>query len=140
MTRTSKTSTTSAATAGSLAALLAASMLAAPAPAEAQERHVVEPGELDRAAAEHRTEDQARRDEVLDALERERVREAADRMDVDLTEAREAARTLDGTALEQVAAKARDVNEALSGGQATITLSTTALVIALLILLLLVVD
>lgn len=140
MTQTPKTPTISAATAGSLAAVLACSLLAAPAPADAQERRVVEPGELDRAAAEHRTEDQARRDDVLEALERERVREAAEQMDVDLTEARDAARTLDGAALERVAAKARDVNEALSGGQTTITLSTTALVIALLIVLLLVVD
>lgn len=101
---------------------------------------MVEPGELDRATADHRTEEEARRDAVLDALERERVAEVAEELDVDLVEARDAARTLEGAALEEAADRAREVNRRLAGGAATITLSTTALVIALLILLIIAMD
>lgn len=132
-----RTSTASIRTA---AVLLALSLLTVPATAGAQEQHVVEPGELDEAAASHRAEDQVRRDAILDALERRRVEEVAERLDVDLVEARDAVRTLDGAALERAAERARRLNRTLAGGAATITLSTTALVIALLVLLILVMD
>lgn len=130
---------TSTSTVVAAAALLAGSALSVPGPLNAQERHVVGPEELDRAAAEHRSEEQAQRREILDALERERVVEAAERMDVDLTEARDAVRTLDGVALEKTASRARDVNRALVGGDDTIVISSTTLIIALLVLIVLLV-
>lgn len=126
-------------TVAAAAVLLAASVLSAPASAGAQERHVVEPGELDRAAAEHRSAEQAQRQEVLDALEKERVVEAAERMDVDLEEAKDAVRTLSGAGLEKAADRARDVNQALAGGNDTIVISTTTLIIALLVLIIILV-
>lgn len=125
---------------GTVAALLSLSLLALPGTAAAQEGHVVEPGELDEAATSHRTADQERRDAVLEALEHERVQEVASQMDVDLVEARDAVRTLDGSALARAAEKARELERALVGGDTVITLSTTALVIGLLIVLILVAD
>lgn len=124
---------------GAAAVLMAASALAAPAPAAAQESHVVEPGELDRATANHRSEEQAQREVILDALEHERVVEVAEEMDVDLVEARDAVRTLDGAALGQTADRAREVNQALAGGSDTIVISTTTLIIALLVLIIILV-
>lgn len=125
---------------GTTAILLVLSLLAAPEPAPAQERHVVAPGELDAAAATHVTEDQARREAILRALEHERVREVVEGMGVELTEARDAARTLDGSALARAAEKARELDRALAGGDATITLSTTALILIGVLVLILVVD
>lgn len=125
---------------GTAAILLALSLVSGPQTAAAQEGHVVEPGELDEAAATHRTEDQARRDAVLEALEHERVQEVAAEMDVDLTEARDAARTLDGEPLARAAETARELDRALSGGATTITLSTTALVLVALLLVILIAD
>lgn len=134
MTRIAKT------TFGTAAILLALSLVSMPQPAAAQEGHVVEPGELDEAAATHQTEDQARRDAVLEALEHEQVQEVAADMDVDLVEARDAARTLEGEALARAAETARELDRALSGGVTTITLSTTALVLIALLFVILVVD
>lgn len=127
-------------TVGTLTILLAVSLLGAPGTAVAQEGHVVEPGELNEAAATHRTEDQARRDAVLEALEHEQVEQVAEDMDVDLVEARDAARTLDGSALARAAETARELNRALSGGATTVTLSTTALLLIALLLVILLVD
>ena len=134
MTRIAKT------TLGTAAILLVLSLVSGPQAAVAQEGHVVEPGELDEAAAAHRTEDQARRDAVLDVLEHERVQEVAAEMDVDLVEARDAARTLEGKALARAAETARELDRALSGGVTTITLSTTALVLIALLLVVLIAD
>lgn len=125
---------------GATAILLFLSLLTVPATAGAQEGHVVEPGELDEAAATHRTEDQARREAVLEVLEHEQVQEVAAEMDADLVEARDAARTLDGKALARAAETARELDRALSGGVTTITLSTTALVLVVILLVILLVD
>lgn len=134
MNRIAKTTVVTAAT------LLALSLVSAPEPASAQEEHVVEPAELSEAAAAHTTEEQARRDAVLEALEHERVEQVAAQMDVEMVEARDAARTLDGSALAKAAEKARELNRALAGGDTTITISTTALIIGLLVVLILVAD
>lgn len=134
MTRIAKT------TFGTAAILLALSLVSMPQPAAAQEGHVVEPGELDEAAATHQTEDQAQREAVLEALEHEQVQEVAADMDVDLVEARDAARTLDGEELARAAETARELDRVLSGGVTTITLSTTALVLAVILLVILLVN
>ena len=44
--------------------------------------------------------------------------------------------TLDGQELTQLAAQARQVDQALAGGQSKITISTTVIIIALLVLIL----
>lgn len=123
-----------------LAAVLCAGFLSASLltlSARAQEAHVVGAGELDRITADHRSEAQQQRELLLDVLERERVAEAAGRMGVDLVEAREAARTLEGGALEEAAEQAREIDRSLVGGASTVTISTTTLIIVLLLILIL---
>lgn len=113
--------------------------VAASIPASAQQAHVADLTTLDRAVADHIRQSADDRQEVLRVLENERVRELAEGMGLDLTRAKAAVATLDETELGTVASQARAVNEALAGGQSTVTISTTVIIIALLILILLIV-
>jgi hypothetical protein len=67
------------------------------------------------------------------------VRELAGKLGLDLKRAEVAVATLDDVELGVIAARARTVNDALAGGQSTVTISTTVIIIGLLVLILLIV-
>jgi hypothetical protein len=58
---------------------------------------------------------------------------------LDLKRAQSAVATLDGPELAELAARAREVDQALAGGQRSITISTTMIIIGLLLVILLIV-
>jgi len=113
--------------------------VAASIPVSAQQSHVADQTTLDRAVADHIRQGAADRQEVLRVLENEQVRELAEGVGVDLKQAKAAIATLDETELGAIAAQARAVNDALAGGQGSVTISTTVIIIGLLILILLIV-
>ena len=79
------------------------------------------------------------REAVLRVLENEQVRRLAGQMGVDLKRAEGAVATLDDSELGAMAAQARAINDALAGGQSSVTISTTLIIIGLLVLILLIV-
>lgn len=105
----------------------------------AQQAHVADQTTLNRAVADHIRQGVDDRQEVLRVLENEQVRELAEGVGVDLKRAEAAIATLDEMELGAIAAQARAVNEALAGGQSTVTISTTVIIIGLLVLILLIV-
>jgi hypothetical protein len=113
--------------------------VAASIPASAQQAHVADQTTLDRAVADHVRQAADDRQEVLRVLEKEQVRELAEGLGVDLKQAQTAIATLNETELGAIATQARAVNDALAGGQSTVTISTTVIIIGLLILILLIV-
>ena len=66
------------------------------------------------------------------------VKAVAEKAGLDLRRATTAVASLDGQELTQLAAQARQVDQALAGGQSSITISTTVIIIGLLVLILLV--
>jgi hypothetical protein len=72
-------------------------------------------------------------------LEIEQVRKLAEGVGLDLKRAETAVATLDDADMGIMAAQARALNDALAGGQSTVTISTTAIIIGLLVLILLIV-
>jgi hypothetical protein len=115
------------------------SMLIIPAgSAFAGQRHVVDPGQLAAAVAERLAAQDADRAVVRGTLARPEVRDVAARLGVDMTRMTTAVDTLSGADLERAAATARQVNGELTGGASTITLSTTTIIIALLVFIVLI--
>jgi hypothetical protein len=124
----------------SVSILLIALLLVPAVPrAEAQEAHTASQAVLDTALQEHTAAADAERAAVLRVLERAEVRTVAERMGFDLRRAESAVATLDGQQLAQVAAQARQVDQALAGGATTIVITTTTIIIALLVLILIIV-
>lgn len=117
---------------GLLAAVLAS------APVLAQEAHVVTPTELDELVSERADAADADRAALEAFLDRPEVQRIATQAGLDLRTAASAVAVLDEEEAERLAAKARDLDEALAGGQDYVVISTTALIIALLILLIIV--
>jgi hypothetical protein len=76
---------------------------------------------------------------VLRVLRHSEVARLASQIGLDLKRAESAITTLDGQELADLAARARDVDQALAGGQRSITISTTLIIIGLLLLILLIV-
>ena len=107
--------------------------------ATAQTAHVVDQETLDRLLSERIAQDQADRAVLERVLTHEQVQTIAGRFGVDVTRAQAAVSTLDGEELRTLAAQAQQVEQALVGGQSTITLSTTTVIIGLLIIILIIV-
>jgi hypothetical protein len=103
----------------------------------AQQSHVVDPNTLDQALAQSAGDAAAKRQTVITALRQTQVREVAQRLGLDLARA-EAAIPLEGMMLDQLAARAQQVNEAIAGGQ-TVRLNLLWIIIGLLILILVIV-
>jgi hypothetical protein len=122
-----------------LSAIVLLFTVATSIPAFAQQTHVADTAILDRAVADHVRQGADDRQEVLRVLENEQVRELAEGVGVDLKDAKAAIATLDETELGAIATQARAVNDALAGGQSSITVSTTVIIIGLLVLILLIV-
>jgi hypothetical protein len=105
----------------------------------AQTSHVVTQSTLDAALQQHVTDVARTREDVLRALNRPEVKDVANRVGIDLRSAATAVASLDGQELTEVAAQARQVDQALAGGQSRVTISTTMIIIGLLILVLIIV-
>jgi hypothetical protein len=114
-------------------------LIAIPSRASAQDRHVISPSALAAAVADRVAQEQADHAAIRQALGQPEVRVLAARAGIDAVRLDALAGTLSGSDLEAVAIRARAVNESLAGGASTITLSTTAIIIGLLVLILLIV-
>lgn len=117
---------------------LAAVALAA-APVQAQEaegvaRHVVDREAAWEAVAEKADRAERQRELVRSVLDRPEVERVAGAHGLDLTRARDAVSTLDGEELERVSRRAQQLDAALTGGDGSIVISTTTLIIGLLVL------
>jgi hypothetical protein len=113
-------------------------LLAAPH-AYAQSSHAASQSALDSALQQHVAATDADRAVVLGLLERSEVKSVAGRAGIDLRTVANAVATLDAEDLAAVAAQAQQVDQALAGGQSRVVISTTAIIIGLLVLILLVV-
>lgn len=107
-------------------------------PAHAQVSHVAPQSILDAAVQDHVAAGAADRDTVQRLLERPEVQAVAGDIGLDLRRAQSAISTLDAEQLAPIAAKASQVEQALAGGQSSITISTTLIIIGLLVLILIV--
>ena len=105
---------------------------------KAQQTHVVDPGSIDKALTAASEETLAKRQAILDALHQSEVQKVADRLGLDVARAEGAIATLDGVMLDQIAAQARMVNDAVTGGQ-TVRLNLLWVIIGLLVLILIIV-
>ena len=106
---------------------------------QAQAAHSAGQSAIDAALQAHVSSAAADRDDLLRVLANPEVKAVADRAGLDLRRATTAVASLDGQELTQLAAQARQVDEALAGGQSRVVISTTVIIIALLVLILLIV-
>ncbi len=105
-------------------------------PVLAQQPHVVDQGALDQQVAAKVAETVEQRAVIERLLEREQVRSIAERTGIELADVKAAVATLEGDELAQLAAHSQGVDDSLTGGQSTITISTTNIIIGLLVLIL----
>ena len=108
-------------------------------PAHAQVSHVAPQSILDAAVQDHVAAEAADRETVQRLLERPEVQAVAGDIGLDLRRAQSAVSTLDAQQLSTIAAQASQVEQALAGGQSSITISTTLIIIGLLVLILIVI-
>ena len=108
-------------------------------PAHAQSTHAVPVSALEAAVLDHVSSQAADRDVVLRLLARPDVEAIAGGAGIDLRRVEGAVGTLEGEQLAEVAAQARQAEQALAGGQSRVVISTTAIIIGLLIVILLIV-
>jgi len=115
------------------------SLVAVIPPVHAQTSHAAPQSVLDAAVQDHVASTTADRDAVLRLLERPDVQAVAGDLGLDLRRAQSAIATLDGPELTNLAAQARQTEQALAGGQSRVVISTTMIIIALLELILIIV-
>jgi hypothetical protein len=108
-------------------------------PALAQSSHAAPQSAIDAALQGHVDRAEADRDVVRRLLERDEVRTLAGGVGLDLRRAADAIATLEGEELATLAEQARQVEGTLAGGQSTVTVSTTLIIIGLLVLILIIV-
>jgi hypothetical protein len=114
-------------------------LMMASSPAFAGQQHVVPPGQLASAVADHVAKQDANRAAVHEALARPEVQRVAASIGLDLTRATAAVDTMSGQDLERAASAARDVNQQLVGGASTVVISTTTIIIILLLVIILII-
>jgi hypothetical protein len=122
----------------SILAIVLSLLIAAPQ-AFAQTSHVASQSVLDAALQQHVAASEADRAAVLRVLDHPEVKSVAGRAGFDLRTVAGAVATLDADDLAAVARQAQQVDRALAGGQSRVVISTTAIVIGLLVLILLIV-
>ena len=105
---------------------------------QAQASHTASQSAIDAALQQHVSTAAADRADLLRVLGNTEVKAVAEKAGLDLRRATTAVASLDGQALTQLAAQARQVDQALAGGQSSVTISTTVIIIGLLVLILLV--
>jgi hypothetical protein len=101
--------------------------------------HTASQSAIDAALQQHVSTAAADRADVLRVLGNAEVKAVAEKAGLDLRRATTAVASLDGQELTQLADQARQVDEALAGGQSKVTISTTVIIIILLVLILLIV-
>ena len=106
---------------------------------QAQTPHAASQSAVDAALQQHVATGAADRADLLRVLSNPEVKAVADKAGLDLRRATTAVASLDGQQLTQLAAEARQVDQALAGGQSKVTISTTMIIIALLVLILVIV-
>ncbi len=123
----------------SLAVLLSILFIAPSAGAQDRQGHVIQRAALDRAIQERVIQEKTDRDAIVSLLRRSEVRQLAARAGLSVEKVEAAVSTLQGDDLREIARQARHVQDDLSGGASTITISTTTIIIVLLIIILIVV-
>ena len=103
------------------------------------QQHVADQATLDQVVAGHVRQKADDREAIRRLLEIEQVREVAEGAGLDLKRAATSVAALDDAEVGLIAAQARAVNDVLAGGQSTVTISTTVIIIGLLVLILLIV-
>jgi len=101
--------------------------------------HIAGQSVLDAAVHEHARANDRDRETARLFLERADVRAIAGKYGIDIRRAERAVAAMDATDLANIAAQARAADETLAGGQGSVTISTTAIIIGLLVLILLIV-
>jgi hypothetical protein len=124
-----------------LSVLMAAPRIqASPGPGQATApAHIAGQTVLDAAIQEHARATDQDRETVRSFLERADVRAIAGKYGVDMRRAESAVAAMDASEVANIASQARAANDTLAGGQGSVTISTTAIIIGLLVLILLIV-
>lgn len=125
-----------------LSILMAAPRIQASSPGAGQSApptHIACQSVLDAAVQEHARATDRDRETVRLFLERTDVRAIAGKYGIDIRRADSAVAAMDASDVANMAAQARAADEALAGGQGSVTISTTAIIIGLLVLILLIV-
>ena len=107
-------------------------------PQPAEQPHAASPAAISQALQERVADTDAQRERVRQLLQRPEIRELAGQIGLDLRQAESAVGALEGQQLVDAAAQAQRIDNALAGGQSRITISTTFLIIALLLLIVLI--
>jgi len=105
----------------------------------AAQTHIAGQPVLDAAVQQHARATERDRDTARLFLQRADVKAIAGNYGVDIRRAESAVAAMDASELAHVAAQAREVDEALAGGESKVTISTTTIIIGLLVLILLIV-
>ena len=106
---------------------------------QAPAAHAASPAALDAALQQHSAASSAEREAILRVLDRAQVKDVANRVGIDLRQAKSAVSTMDAQQLAQVTAHANAVDQALAGGASSVVISTTTIIIALLVVILIIV-
>jgi hypothetical protein len=124
-----------------LSVLMAAPRIqASPGPGQATApTHIAGQPVLDAAVQEHARATDRDRETVRLFLQRADVRAIAGKYGVDVRRAEGAVAAMDASEVANIASQARAANDTLAGGQGSVTISTTAIIIGLLVLILLIV-
>jgi hypothetical protein len=101
--------------------------------------HIAGQSILDAAVQEHARATDRDRETVRLFLQRADVRAVAGTYGIDIRRAESAVAAMDASEVANMATQARAANETLAGGQGSVTISTTAIIIGLLVLILLIV-
>ena len=117
--------------------VLMVSLVAVIPPVHAQTSHAAPQSALDAAVQDHAADAAADRETVARLLQRPEVQAIAGDLGIDLRRAESAVATLDGPQLTELAAQARQAEQALAGGQ-SVTISAIWIIIGLLVLILLI--
>lgn len=119
-----------------IASVVALSSVLVSSTAIAQQRHIVDSVNMNRAIANATATDQENRDAVRGLLQRDQVRDVANRLGLDVKKAEAAVGSLSSVELAKVAADARTAEKELAGGDVVIISVTTLLLIVIIIILL----
>jgi len=125
-----------------LSILMAAPPLQASSPERDQSAapaHIAGQPVLDAAVQEHALATDRDRETVRLFLQRADVRAIAGKYGIDIRRAESAVAAMDDSEIANIAEHARTTDGTLAGGQGSVTISTTAIIIGLLVLILLIV-
>jgi hypothetical protein len=114
-------------------------LVAAVSPVYGQSSHTAPTAALDAAVQEHVASRAADRETIQRLLTRPEVQVVAGDAGIDLRRVEDAIATLDDASLPEIAAQARQVEQALAGGQSRVTITTTTIILVLLLLILIIV-